>query len=64
MFLHFETYALANPQKTPPSWEIRGRTWLPASYIYEAGSQVGIWESNILPVFGDLRAHMSQSVET
>ena len=31
--------------------------------IYEAGSQVGIWESYILLLFEDFPTHMFQSVE-
>ena len=34
MFLHFETYALANPQKSGRTSEIRASTWLLTSYIY------------------------------
>ena len=31
--------------------------------IYEAGSQVGIWENQWMPLFEDFRTHMFQSVE-
>ena len=31
--------------------------------IYEAGSQVGIWENQWMPLFKDFRIHMFQTVE-
>ena len=42
---------------------IRASTWLPASYIYEAGSQVGICENQWTSLFEDFGTHMFQSVE-
>ena len=64
MFLHFETYALANPQKawfSPKSGP--QLDFLPHIYIYEAGSQVEARIRRKSTLFEDLRAHMSQSVE-
>ena len=61
MFLHFETYALTNPQKPGLS----GKSGVELDFlphIYEAGSQVGIPENLRTPLFEDFRTHMSQSV--
>ena len=62
IFLHFETYAVANFKKYSLSRKSGCQLdFLP--HIYEAGSQVETRIRRKTTFLEDLRAHMSQSVE-
>ena len=62
MFLHFETYAFANPQKAGFCRK-SGVELDFLLHIYEERSQVGIPERYSIPDFVDFGTHMFQIVE-